>query len=209
MERKKLTHKSVTPGGEPLCNAPGSPYVTVHIIDVTCQQCRDQYFRLGAMPTNEPTHYLRGLTGLPACESTAWKSAASDPQVVTCVVCKAWMSQHSGDTKTTFSSGAQSSEQKPWYHLVPFDVFMARLAERYRHGVQDKGYVEDNWRKGLNERAFILDRANHTIEHLHKAVEKIRLGNFSTLPDDDLAAVLWGTIFLMAAQDANKPEAAK
>lgn len=97
-------------------------------------------------------------------------------------------------------SGAKSSGWKLPYHLIPWDVFADRLSRRYQVGMEH-GYEEDNWRKGLTDRDYVLDRANHTLDHLHRAVEDLRLGNFKPT-DDDLAAAIWGCIFLMAAQRA-------
>lgn len=95
-----------------------------------------------------------------------------------------------------FVSGALSSGRKPPYHLIPYALFAARLAERYRIG-RDR-YGEGNWQRGLDDRDYVLDRANHTLEHLVSAIDQIRRGVRG--PDDDLAAVIWGAIFLMAAQ---------
>ncbi len=85
------------------------------------------------------------------------------------------------------------------FHLIPWDIFAERLANRYAGGLSK--YAEDNWRKGLTDRAYVIDRANHTLNHLHRAVEDLRLGNFEPT-DDDLAAAIWGCIFLMGAQRA-------
>lgn len=96
----------------------------------------------------------------------------------------------------TFTSGAKSSGQLPRYDLIPWHVFAPRLAARYQLGAEKYGEV--NWQHGLADRAYVLDRANHALDHLHRAVEQIRSGAVSN--DDDLAAALWGIIFLMAAQ---------
>lgn len=107
-----------------------------------------------------------------------------------------------------FTSGAKSSEHLLRYDLIPWHIFADRLAKRYTDGAVK--YGEFNWQMGLKERAYVLDRANHALRHLHRAVEKMRaqtLGQIdgvglAYLPDDDddLAAAMWGIIFLMAAQ---------
>lgn len=97
----------------------------------------------------------------------------------------------------TFSSGAKSSGKLPRYDMIPWSVFADRLAARYELGL--KKYSEDNWRTGLSEREYVLDRANHALKHLHRAVEAIRTGK-KLDEDDDLAAAMWGVICLMASQ---------
>jgi hypothetical protein len=71
----------------------------------------------------------------------------------------------------------------------------------------------------LTDREYVLDRVNHFLDHAHRAVERIRSGmqvkvttsstetlslnhaiDQKTGVDDDLAAAMWGIIFLMAAQ---------
>ena len=99
---------------------------------------------------------------------------------------------------TQFRSGAKSSGALPPFHLIPWDIFAARLANRYRLGM--KKYGEGNWQRGLADRDFILDRANHTLQHIHRAIEHIRAGTCRDYDDDDLAAAMWGIICLMAAQ---------
>lgn len=94
------------------------------------------------------------------------------------------------------ASGAKSSERKPDYHLVPFGVFLRRLAARYSAGSEK--YGKGNWRRGLGDQEYVMERANHTLEHLLKAMDDFDRG--VTTGDDDLAAVIWGAIFLMAAQ---------
>jgi hypothetical protein len=99
-----------------------------------------------------------------------------------------------------FTSGAKSSGKLPSYHLIPWEVFADRLALRYMEGAEK--YGEGNWESGLNDRKFIADRANHMLEHAHKAVRRLLYPPAERYPlDDDLAAVIWGAIFLMAAQN--------
>jgi len=99
-----------------------------------------------------------------------------------------------------FTSGAKSSGKLPSYHLIPWEVFADRLAVRYMEGAAK--YGEGNWESGLNDRQFIADRANHMLEHAHKAVRKLLFPSPDKYPtDDDLSAVIWGAIFLMAAQN--------
>lgn len=114
----------------------------------------------------------------------------------------------------TFASGAKSSEHLLRYDLIPWHIFAERLAKRYTDGAVK--YGEFNWQKGLTERMYMLDRANHALRHLHRAVELMRAQTMPVpediagptdntfmavhMKDDDLAAAMWGIILLMAAQ---------
>jgi hypothetical protein len=109
------------------------------------------------------------------------------------------------DDLHAFTSGAKSSGKLPRYDLIPFDVFIQRLAARYQLGAEK--YGDDNWMKGIAklDREFILDRANHMLEHAMRAVTNLRYQlDYNTgsgrIDDDDFAAVIWGAICCMAAQ---------
>lgn len=103
------------------------------------------------------------------------------------------------DDRYAFESGARSSGRLPGFHRIPWSLFAKRLADRYAIGAEK--YGDDNWTNGIRagDRAFIIDRANHMLDHAHRAVEEIKTGVRST--DDNLAAVLWGAICLIAWQD--------
>ena len=77
-----------------------------------------------------------------------------------------------------FTSGARSNEQKPRYDLIPIEA-QRREAIRMAEGAENHG--ENNYRQGIGDRAFILDRINHAIEHLLKYADGDRT-------DDHLAA---------------------
>lgn len=106
----------------------------------------------------------------------------------------------STDHHVVGESGAKSSGWKPPYHLIPWEEFAEELAARYQLGI-DHGYEEDNWRKGLLDRQYVLDRASHFLDHAHRAVESLRRGELHP-PDNDLAAAMWGCVFLMASRRA-------
>lgn len=99
----------------------------------------------------------------------------------------------------TFSSGANSSEHKPRYDLIP-QFALARIARRFELGAAK--YSEENWKQGLHDKDFIIDRLNHAVEHLLKAMEKIKgQTRIAALDeDDDLAAACVSAIFAMGAQ---------
>lgn len=70
----------------------------------------------------------------------------------------AWMSK----------SGAQSSYRMPRYDLI-YGPFLRRLAERLGYGADKHG--ADNYKAGVGDAAFYLDRRNHLQEHLLKLDE--------------------------------------
>ena len=61
-----------------------------------------------------------------------------------------------------FESGAQSSEQKPRYDLIPHWA-LEREAIRMAEGAATHG--ENNYQKGRGDQQFVKDRINHLIEH--------------------------------------------
>ena len=65
---------------------------------------------------------------------------------------------------TEFESGAKSTVQKPEYRLIPIEAMHA-IAKRFAYGAARHG--EKNYQKGATDPAFIRDRQNHAIEHLH------------------------------------------
>lgn len=78
-----------------------------------------------------------------------------------------------------FDSGAQSSEQKPRYDLIPLEA-LRREAVRMAEGAETHG--ERNYLKGKDDAAFRRDRINHLIEHALKWASGDRT-------EDHLAAV--------------------
>lgn len=100
--------------------------------------------------------------------------------------------------KHTFISGAASSGKLPSYHLIHTNL-LDRFARRLDEGAAK--YGPRNYRKGLKDKEFILDRLNHAIKHLKLAQERIELDIRAT--DDDLAGVLCNVQFAMEYQEAN------
>lgn len=105
------------------------------------------------------------------------------------------------DDRHTFSSGASSSGKLPPYHTVPA-YFFDRVANV--RGFGDKKYGVDNWKKGAQDREFILDRISHGIQHFMKLAEKVkegRVGPTDTIPgQDDAAACAVNALFVMEWQ---------
>lgn len=99
-----------------------------------------------------------------------------------------------------FKSGASSSGNKPPYECLTLTL-LTRAAKRMEKGLH---YGKHNWKKGATDKAFILDRLNHAIEHLVKAQQEI--DNDIAMTDDDLAAVVVNCMFAMEYQISKIPQ---
>lgn len=90
-------------------------------------------------------------------------------------------------------TGAVSSERKPGYDMLTLTL-LRRAAQRMDLG-QANGYAKHNWRKGITDKNYILERLNHAVEHLYKAIHEI---DFDAPADDDnLAAVVVNCMMAM------------
>lgn len=69
---------------------------------------------------------------------------------------------------------------------------MRRLALRYQLGLEK--YTRDNWRKGLQDPAYIDQAKCHLMEHVLNYMET------GCTQDDELAAAVWNAFFLMEAE---------
>jgi hypothetical protein len=74
---------------------------------------------------------------------------------------------------------------------------LIRIAARFEYGAQKYGV--DNWRIGLKDKDFVIDRINHAIEHLMNLKEQIHDGQYYH-PDDDAAGVGWAAMLIMEHQ---------
>jgi hypothetical protein len=97
-----------------------------------------------------------------------------------------------------FKSGAESSDNVPGYDMLPF-TFLRRTAKRFTLGAVK--YGKFNYRKGIRDKEFILDRLNHAFEHLKLAMDKIENGEITS--DDDLGAVCVNVAMAMEYQVVN------
>jgi hypothetical protein len=97
-----------------------------------------------------------------------------------------------------FKSGATSSEQLPPYDLIS-KVFLTRTAQRLGLGAEKHGRF--NYRKGLRDKEFIIDRLNHAFLHLKNAM--IHIENGEVYIDDDLGAVAVNVMMAMEYQLIN------
>jgi hypothetical protein len=101
------------------------------------------------------------------------------------------------DTKVhSGKSGALSSKKSLMYHDIPPEL-LKRIAIRYTGGhVKYSGYstMNLNWREGLDDEFYVMDRYNHLWEHLIDFQEN---GNKN---DDNLGAIAWSCGFLMEVE---------
>jgi hypothetical protein len=67
-----------------------------------------------------------------------------------------------------FASGAKSSEPSLRYDLLE-PAFLARVAARMAQGAASHG--ERNYRKGVDDPAFVRDRLNHLVGHVLALVD--------------------------------------
>lgn len=118
------------------------------------------------------------------------------------------------DQMITHVSGANRSEMKPRYDLIP-QCALIRIAARFEMGLK---YGEHNYKLGLP----FDDTLNHVIDHLLAYKERRKEfqrqtseGNVSTItlqefvdynaPDgDDLAAAAWGVIAMMYLEQKDR-----
>jgi hypothetical protein len=96
-------------------------------------------------------------------------------------------------------SAAMSSKQCLFYHDVPPELYR-RIAQRHTGG--HLKYIKEitmnlNWREGLDDPHYIMDRLNHMMQHM---VDFLDTGNQN---DDNLAAIAWSAGFLMEAERLN------
>jgi hypothetical protein len=65
---------------------------------------------------------------------------------------------------------------------------LVRLGLVFREGAEK--YGRGNWRLGVNNKAFQIERLNHAIDHLYKYAHSVETGE--TLSNEDhLAKVIW------------------
>lgn len=100
--------------------------------------------------------------------------------------------------KQVFTSGAASSEKLPPYDLLTLN-FQNRVARRLEVGASKYGRF--NYRKGLQDKEFIMDRLNHAFKHLKIAMDAIEQGEI--VEDDDLAGVAVNVMFAMEYEHQN------
>jgi hypothetical protein len=76
--------------------------------------------------------------------------------------------------------------------MIPYGA-LVRLARRFELGAAKHGV--DNYRQGLNDREYVLERCAHVACHAMRLASKLR-GYLPQDAEDDAAAVAWGGAFL-------------
>lgn len=106
------------------------------------------------------------------------------------------------DDKITFKSGASSSSGAQRFDLLPLNALRV-LSTRFEEGVVKHGL--NNWRKGITDPAWVLDRFNHIFAHLYAYAEQVQ--GVRPEPDEkndtrvgNLAAAMWGCAILIEAE---------
>lgn len=97
-------------------------------------------------------------------------------------------------TELVFKSGARTSAHADRLDLVPPELMRA-AAQRFEMGL--KKYSKDNWKKGVRDQEFLVERANHMAEHMLRYLS----GDFSEdTEEENLGAIAWAVSVLLYAR---------
>jgi hypothetical protein len=99
--------------------------------------------------------------------------------------------------------GALSSPA-PSFDSIPYTA-LRRLTARAAEGAT-KYKDSDQWREGIGDVAYAIERANHVIDHAFKLIGKLK-GQVPDDGDDDAAAIMWGGMVLCESTEAMKTAA--
>lgn len=82
-----------------------------------------------------------------------------------------------------------------------------RIGRIFREG--ETKYDRNNWRKGIHNKAYQLERANHALKHLKIYIHMLEFDEYigevkNGVPEDDLAKVGW---FVVTACELERLEA--
>lgn len=109
---------------------------------------------------------------------------------------KGIMPPQSEEELIAHSCGATSSKVAD-YAQIPHHA-LKRLADRLSFG--EKKHGRDNWKKGLKDKSYLIDRLNHTICHIYTLIDKLERDDFEGIKkDDDASAIMWGGMFACEA----------
>jgi hypothetical protein len=73
---------------------------------------------------------------------------------------------------------------------------LCRAAARFEKG--EARYGHDNWRKGLTDRRYVIERLGHVMHHTALLIAKLE-GYVPDDGDDDAGAIAWGGLFACEA----------
>lgn len=80
---------------------------------------------------------------------------------------------------------------------IPFQL-LSSLADRFTYGEGKHG--RDNWRQGIGDKGYALERLNHIIEHCYALAAQIdgrgKEGWIKDSPDGNVGAIAWGAAIL-------------
>ena len=91
-------------------------------------------------------------------------------------------------------SGALSSSKKIRFDLLP-RTFLERVAKRFELGAHK--YPAFNYKQGLEDKEYIIERINHLIQHVNEFLSPLDSEEWD---DDNLSAIGWAVAFLMECE---------
>ena len=96
-----------------------------------------------------------------------------------------WESKMKDDRTTHNGVGTSHC---PDFSQIPLEALVS-LARRYELGAKKHG--KDNWRPGIKDKSYCIERLNHVINHAFTLIGKLE-GRIENDGDDDAGAILWG-----------------
>ncbi|HPQ17587.1 MAG TPA: DUF5664 domain-containing protein [Bryobacteraceae bacterium] len=106
--------------------------------------------------------------------------------------------ENDNQTQTVEHPCGAKSSLCPRFDLLPYHG-LVRCAARFEKG--EARYGHDNWRKGLTDKRYVIERAGHVMHHVAKLIGKLE-GHLQDDGDDDAGAIAWGGMFLCEAMEA-------
>lgn len=85
--------------------------------------------------------------------------------------------------------------EKAQTSILPYDLaqipraFLLRLGRVFREG--EISYGPGNWQRGMGDKAYQLERANHALAHLLAYIECLSTRDYAWQAEDNLAKVAW------------------
>lgn len=97
------------------------------------------------------------------------------------------------------------SSPSPRFDLIPREA-LVRLAQRYERGLER--YGKNNWREGVNNQEYILERLAHAVGHLYALMDQVE-GRLAWSDEDHAAALIWAGAFACEATRALQEQEVK